>query len=51
MNPNQPPSPPLLPMSLEDRAAAWTALRNELSVLLAKLEYTKLMIRLAQRAR
>jgi hypothetical protein len=50
MNPHQPPSQPL-PPSLEARAAAWMALRDELSVLLAKIEYTTLMIRLAQRAR
>jgi hypothetical protein len=49
MNPYQPPLPPMR-SSFEARTAAWSVLRDELSMLLAKLEYTKLMIRLSQRA-
>ncbi len=43
--------PQPLPPALDARAAAWTALRDELASLLAKVEYMKLMLRLEQRGR
>jgi hypothetical protein len=52
MNQPQPQPQPSAPqLDLEARVAAWMALRDELSALLARIEYTKLMIRLAQRPR